>query len=146
MGLAKIFFFISALACANYGNAQVTDSAARSPDSSFAKVDKEARFPGGATGWQKYLEHNLRASLASKYIRVKRKEAGAQQTAVVQFLVNTDGSISNVKTVNVGAIHPKLAAEAERVIKAGPKWIPAEQNGKKVLYQAIQNIIFQVGR
>ena len=109
-------------------------------------VDKEARFPGGAAGWQKYLEHNLNSGLAGKYIRLKRKEKVGQQTVRLQFLVSKEGKIYDVKTINILEVHPKLAREAERAIKAGPDWIPAEKAGTKVLYQATQNITFQVAR
>ena len=109
----------------------------------FTKVDKEAKFPGGMQGWKTYLETNLNANLA-KHIKLKRKQKFAQQTVKVQFLVDKDGNVSNVKAVNNAEVHPKLAAEAERVIKEGPKWEPAEQNGRRVLYQCIQYITWQV--
>jgi protein TonB len=110
----------------------------------FTTAEKEARFPGGAIGWRNYLEKNLNANLASKYIRLKRKEKSGKQTARLQFIVDKKGNIKQVQCTNK-EIHPKLAEEAIRVIKEGPKWEPAEQNGKKVYYQAIQFITFQVG-
>lgn len=109
----------------------------------FTKVDKEAKFPGGAEGWKRYLETNLNAGLG-KYIKLKKGEKLGQQTVKVQFLVGKDGTISQVVAVNKNEVHHKLADEGVRVIKEGPSWIPAEQNGRKVIYQAIQYITWQV--
>jgi protein TonB len=109
-------------------------------------ADKEAKFPGGAEGWRRYVEANLKSQLASKYIKLKKEQQEATQTARVQFIVDKSGNISNVEVVNATEVHPKLAAEAVRVIKEGPKWQPAVQNGKNVLYQAVQYITFLVTR
>ena len=129
------------------GFSQKTDTTTKEQDEVeriFTRVEKEARFPGGIEGWRKYLETHLNADLAGKYIPLKKKEKMAQQTVRVQFRVNKEGKVSDVKALYNPEIHPKLRQEAERVIKSGPDWIPAEQNGKKVIYQAIQNITFQV--
>jgi protein TonB len=108
----------------------------------FTMTEKEAKFHGGIEGWKKYIETNLDASLA-KYIKLKKGQKLGQQTVKVQFLVDKTGKVSNVEVVNKDEIHPKLAKEALRVIKEGPDWEPAEQNGKKVLYQATQYITWQ---
>ncbi|HEX8331592.1 MAG TPA: energy transducer TonB [Segetibacter sp.] len=112
----------------------------------FTRVEKEAMFPGGLNGWRKYLEANLKGNLAADYIKLSRKQRIAQQTVSVQFIVSKEGKISNVRAINNAHVHPALAQEAIRVIRQGPDWIPAEQNNKKVIYQAIQNITFQVAR
>lgn len=57
-------------------------------------------------------------------------EMGIGGTVYVQFVVNTNGSICQVK--NVSNEHEDLTAEAIRVVKKMPKWIPGEQAGKKV--------------
>ena len=108
----------------------------------FTKVDQEAKFPGGMEGWKTYLEKNLDANLG-RFIKLKKKEKFGQQTVKVQFLVDKAGKISNVMAVNKTEVHPRLSAEAIRVVKEGPDWIPAEQNGRKVIYQAVQYITWQ---
>ena len=123
---------------------QTQDSLTVNGDKVFYKVEKEAMFPGGPTGWRKYLEANLNVDLASKYMKLKRKEKIAQQTAKLQFIVDKEGNISNVTCINASEIHPKLVQESIRVIKEGPRWEPALQNGKHVIYQAIQYITWQV--
>jgi protein TonB len=60
----------------------------------------------------------------------------------VSFVVARDGSISDVKAENDPGYG--TAAEAVRVIQKGPNWIPAEQNGKKVIYRHRQTISFMV--
>jgi periplasmic protein TonB len=123
---------------------QTTDSLIVNGDKIFYKVEREAMFPGGPEGWRKYLEENLNADLASKYIKLKRNEKLMQQTAKLQFIVDREGNISNVRCINANEIHPKLVKESVRVIQEGPKWVPAWQNGKNVIYQAIQYITWQV--
>jgi protein TonB len=105
----------------------------------FTRVEKEARFPGGMEGWKKYLERNLNSNIAA--------DEGASlgyYTVKVQFLVDREGAISNVIAIEVPAACPGCAVEAVRVIQKGPKWEPAVQNGRKVNYQAIQLVTFQV--
>ena len=119
-----------------------TDTTADAFDKVFARVEKEAMFPGGLIGWRNYLQRNLNAGLASKFIPLPKGQQAAQQTVRVQFIVNQKGKVSDVKTINLSEVHPRLAKEAERVIRQGPNWIPAEQGGRKVNYQAIQAIVY----
>jgi len=103
----------------------------------------EAKFPGGAEGWASYLQHNLRAEVGAENLKVKRHKT-VRQTVVVSFLVNKEGKISEVTVENPNEVHPALAAEAMRVIKKGPDWLPATINGKPVIYRQKQQISFVV--
>lgn len=108
-------------------------------DKVFTKVEKEAKFPGGMEGWKRYLERNLNANVAA--------DDGAppgNYTVKVQFIVDKTGGISNVQAIEKPKGCPSCGAEAEKVIKKGPKWEPAVQNGRNVIYQAIQYVTFQV--
>jgi TonB family protein len=58
------------------------------------------------------------------------KEAGAQGNVIVSFIVEKDGSISNVKVTK--PTYSSLDEEALRVISAMPKWTPGKQNGEAV--------------
>lgn len=109
----------------------------------FTTVQVEAQFPGGVKGWQKYLEANLNADLGAKYLKPKKGQV-ITQVAMVSFLVNTNGEISEVQLINPEDVHKKLAAETVRVIKEGPRWVPATQNGKKVIYRQKQSVTWQV--
>ncbi len=105
----------------------------------FIKVEKEAKFPGGMEGWRRYLERNLNANVAS--------EDGApvgNYTVKVQFIVDKEGGISNVEAIEVPKACPSCGTEAIKVIQKGPKWEPAIQNDRKVIYQAVQYVTFQV--
>lgn len=108
-------------------------------DKVFTKVEKEAKFPGGLEGWRRYLERNLNANVAA--------DDGApvgNYSVKVQFIVDKQGNISNVQAIEKPKACPSCGPEAEKVIKRGPKWEPAVQNGRNVIYQAIQYITFQV--
>ncbi|HEX8461677.1 MAG TPA: energy transducer TonB [Segetibacter sp.] len=108
-------------------------------DKVFTKVEKEAKFPGGMEGWKRYLERNLNANVAA--------DDGAPMgnyTVKVQFIVDKEGGISNVTAIEVPKACPSCGPEAVKVIKKGPKWDPAVQNGRNVIYQAIQYVTFQV--
>src|SRR5215831_1035593 len=88
-------------------------------DKEFTSVQVEAKFQGD---WNKYLERNLNAQTPA--------DNGAppgKYTVTVSFLVSKDGSISEVTALNDPGYG--CAAEAVRVIKKGPKWNPAIQNG-----------------
>lgn len=105
----------------------------------YRNVQIPAEFPGGIPGWTSYLERNLDASL-SRYLKIPSGQDWVRQTVYVTFIVDKEGAISDVKVINESDVHPKLAAEAIRVIRDGPKWKPAVQNGKNVIYRHKQGI------
>ena len=103
----------------------------------FEKVEVEASFPGGDGAWRKFLERNLRGDVAS--------EAGAPAgtyTVVVQFVVDKEGNVSDVKALTSHGYG--MEDEAVRVIKKGPQWKPAIQNGRNVKAYRRQPITFQI--
>lgn len=108
-------------------------------DKVFTKVEKEAKFPGGLEGWRRYLERNLNANVAAD-----DGAAVGNYTVKVQFIVDKTGNISNVQAIEKPKACPSCGPEAEKVIKRGPKWEAAIQNGRPVIYQAVQNVTFQV--
>jgi protein TonB len=61
---------------------------------------------------------------------------------IIQFIVDLDGSLSEVKALTLHGFG--MEEEAIRVIKAGPKWEPAIQNGRKVKAYRKQPITFLV--
>ncbi len=103
----------------------------------FTVVQIEAEFPGGLEGWKKFLETNLNTSIAS--------DKGAPEgryTVMLSFLVDKDGSVSNVTTENNPGYG--TAEECIRIMRKSPKWKPALQNGRIVSYRARQAITFMV--
>jgi protein TonB len=104
-------------------------------DKEFTSVQIEATFPGGMPAWKRFLERNLND-------RVVEENGGppGRYTVIVSFRVDKDGTITEVKAEN----NPGhgTAEEAVRVIKKGPKWTPAQQNGRSVIYRQRQSITF----
>jgi hypothetical protein len=106
-------------------------------DKIFTSVQIPSTFPGGAQAWVDYLTRNL-----DRDTIVTRGAPAGRYAVTVSFIVARDGTISNVKAENDPGYGS--AQEAVRVIQKGPKWIPAEQNGHKVIYRHRQAIVFQV--
>ena len=106
-------------------------------DQTFTKVEVEADFPGGMGAWRKYLERNLSADVASS----GGAPAGSY-TVVVQFIVDKEGNVSDVKAQSSHGYG--LEEEAVRVVKKSGKWKPAIQNGREVKAYRKQPITFVV--
>lgn len=106
-------------------------------DKVFTVVQIAAEFPGGLPAWTKYLERNLNRDLP-----VENGAPPGKYTVVVSFIVSKTGDISDVVAENDPGYGTK--AEAIRVITKGPKWKPAVQNGRNVIYRHRQSITFQV--
>ena len=96
---------------------------AESTEKTYVVVEQMPAFPGGGAALMKYLSENI------KYPEAAEK-AGEQGRVVVNFIVEKDGAISNVNVVR--SVTPTLDAEAVRVIKAMPKWVPGKQDGQFV--------------
>ena len=96
---------------------------AESTEKTYVVVEQMPAFPGGDAALMKYLSENI------KYPKAAEK-AGEQGRVVVNFIVEKDGAISNVNVVR--SVTPTLDAEAVRVIKAMPKWVPGKQDGQSV--------------
>ena len=103
----------------------------------FEKVEVEAAFPGGEGAWKKFLERNLRADVATE----NGAPAGSY-TVWVQFVVDKEGNVSDVKALTNHGYG--MEDEAVRVIKKGPQWKPAIQNGRQVKAYRKQPITFQI--
>lgn len=103
----------------------------------FEKVEIEASFKGGEGAWRKYLERNLNGNTP-----VDNGAPEGTYTVYVQFVVSKDGSISDVKPLTNHGFG--MEQEAVRVIKKGPNWTPAVQNGRSVNAYRKQPITFQV--
>ena len=92
----------------------------------FTVVEQQASFPGGLQELNKYLAKNI------KYPQQAR-ETGTQGRVFLTFVVEKDGSITDIKILR--DIGSGCGEEAIRVVKTMPKWTPAMQRGKKVRQQ-----------
>jgi TonB family protein len=79
-----------------------------------------ATFPGGMDSLQRFLAVNIQYPKAAR-------DAGWTGTVLVEFVVEKDGSIQQVKVIK--SVCPALDEEAVRVVKSMPKWIPGKNNG-----------------
>lgn len=89
----------------------------------FSVVEQEPEYPGGEEAMYKFLSDNLVYPKAAR-------EKGIQGKVIVEFVVEKNGKISNVKAVK--CVSPELDAEAVRVISKMPKWKPGVLRGEKV--------------
>lgn len=99
----------------------------------FVVVENMPSFPGGNV--QKWISKNV------KY-PVLAMENGIQGKVFVQFVIERDGSITDVKVVR--GVDSSLDKEAIRVVKAMPKWTPGKQRGKAVRVSFTLPINFQL--
>ena len=104
-------------------------------DMVFDVVEVMPQFPGGQIAMLQYIMKNM------KYPEQAMKE-GIQGRVAVRFIVEKDGSISDVKPIL--SVHPLLNKEAVRVVKSMPKWTPGKQNGKPVRVRFNLPIMFKL--
>lgn len=93
----------------------------------YRVVQIESSFPGGQAAWIKYLQANLNADLGNKTIKIPKGEKSGRVSVMVSFIIDKMGYVSGVMVDNEKDVPSKLAKEAIRVIKDGPKWLPAQQ-------------------
>ena len=102
------------------------------------------RFPGGDTAWRAFVGSVADARLVEKYVKPGKGEKDAWQTVIVAFTVAVDGKVSDAHVVNAEEVNPKLAAEAIRVMRLSPKWIPASFYGEKVRWTTEEAVGFSM--
>jgi protein TonB len=101
----------------------------------FTIVEQMPSFPGGDAKMYEYLGKNI------KYPQIAR-ETGIQGRVFVNFVVEPDGSVSNVKVLR--GIGGGCDEEAMRVVKGMPKWSPGKQRGKTVRVSYTLPVVFKL--
>ena len=104
-------------------------------DEIFEVVEKNPEFSYNGMSLMQYLGKSI------KYPTIAQ-ETGTQGRVIVQFVVNKDGSIVDVKVVR--GVDPYLDKEAIRVISTMPKWKPGEQRGKPVRCKFTVPVMFKL--
>ncbi|WP_440422272.1 energy transducer TonB [Prevotella merdae] len=89
----------------------------------FTVVEQMPMFPGGDAALMGYLRDNIHYPTVAA-------ENGVQGRVVVGFVVERDGSITDVNILR--SVDPSLDREAMRVVKSMPRWTPGKQNGSAV--------------
>ena len=102
----------------------------------FQLVEQKPSFNGGdANEFSKWVNKNL------DYPEIA-KENGVQGKVILQFTVNPDGSVSNVKVLR--GVDSSLDKEAVRVVSKSPKWKPGKQRDRAVKVTYTFPVIFQL--
>ena len=102
----------------------------------FEVVEQMPEFPdGGMSGLMQFLSKNIRYP-------VNAQKNGTQGRVTVQFVVNADGSISNIGIIR--GVDPELDGEAVRVISTMPNWKPGMQKGKAVRVKYTVPVMFRL--
>ena len=105
---------------------------------------KEMEHQGDSHAWSEYLQSNLNSDLGERYIKIPKGETIATANITVEFTIDENGDVTDVKadSISIATVHKKLVAEAIRVIRESPKWTPAVKNGHKISYKQRQVITF----
>lgn len=111
------------------------DSTTSDNEKVYQVVGQQPNFPGGKEELFKYLAYNMIYPADA----AKNKVEGR---VLVTFVIEHDGSISNVNVVN--SVYPSLDKEAIRVVSEMPKWIPGKANGKTVRVKYTIPITFRL--
>jgi TonB family protein len=104
-------------------------------DDVFKISEIKPAYPGGEKAMMGYLSKNIRYPQTAK-------EDGIEGTVFVQFVVEKDGSITDVNVVK--GIHSALDSEAKRVVSKMPSWQPGKQNGTDVAVQYTLPVRFEL--
>ena len=112
----------------------------------FAKVEIDAEFPGGVSGWSRYITREIERNIDAL------QAEGKSGSVTISFVVDTQGNISDVRVVscceselvNCLSSNTLLATMAINAIKRGPKWKPAIQNGRSVKSRRKQVVSFSL--
>ena len=106
-------------------------------DKFYSSEEVVVKIPASGSDWTHYLAKNLKSYVASE-----NGAPSGRYTVMLSFVVDNDGTISDVKAENNPGYG--TAEEAIRVMKNSPKWMPAQLNGRKIKYRAKNAITFVV--
>ncbi|WP_294081128.1 energy transducer TonB [Proteiniphilum sp. UBA5384] len=101
----------------------------------FVVVEEQPEFPGGNAAMMKFLSDNIRYPVIAQ-------ENGIQGRVICNFVVERDGSITDVQVVR--GQDPSLDKEAVRVIQQMPKWKPGKQRGSAVRVRFTLPVVFRL--
>ena len=117
--IACLFCFVAAAQAQEEATSNATDN----DTTIYTVVEKAPSFPRGETAMFMFLGQNIRYPQ-------RASEDGYSGTVYVRFVVETDGTLTNIEVVK--GVGGGCSEEAVRVVKMMPNWIPGENGGKKV--------------
>jgi hypothetical protein len=130
-------FLLSFLSASAYSQDTPAPDSVIADGNTFLQVDSEASFPGGFDGWRKFLEKNLNPN-----VPVDNGAPTGLFTVLVQFVVDIDGSISEIKPLT--KLGYGMEQEVVRILKKSGAWTPAMQNERPVRAYRKQPVTFMV--
>lgn len=114
-----LVLFLSCAGSALYAQADTTEKP-------YVLATQMPEFPnGGSEGMIEFIQNHLEYPMAEK-------QADIQGTILMQFIVEKDGSLSDIRAIKSVPGGENLEKEAARVIRLMPKWKPGMQDGKTV--------------
>ena len=120
-GNAEKVMVVNAAELADIASPSMSEKPKEDDSKVFDVVEQMPSFPGGNV--MAWLSQNIKYPVVAA-------ENGVHGRVVVQFVVEKDGSVSDVHAVK--KVDPSLDKEAERVVKSMPRWNPGRQNGSPV--------------
>lgn len=143
--IALMIFLVPAFLCVNAQSDESLTTMLADSTLNIDEVEREddvvfvchddPKFPGGMGALMKFVQDSLRYPVFCL-------EQGIQGRVIVQFLVNPDSTLSDIRVVK--SVYPHLDNEALRLVKSMPKWIPARQYGKPVQVRFTMPINFRL--
>lgn len=137
--MKKLLLTLVALCAISITYAQKTVISSTAPvtpdDEVYEVVEQLPQYPGGVDAMLQFLQKTMTYPAEAE----RQKLVGR---VVVSFIVEKDGSITNVRTVK--KVHPLLDEEGIRVVKAMPKWEPGRQKGKTVRCRFNLPVVFRL--
>ncbi|MDD4778609.1 MAG: energy transducer TonB [Fermentimonas sp.] len=101
----------------------------------FVVVEEQPEYPGGNAAMMQFLSDNIRYPVIAQ-------ENGIQGRVICNFVVERDGSITDVQVVR--GVDPSLDREAVRVIQQMPRWKPGKQRGQAVRVRFTLPVVFRL--
>ena len=129
-----ILMSLMAVCCLTTASAQKT-VVSQTNQKVYDMAEQMPEYPGGMHAMMEFLQANM------KYPKDAEKQK-VDGRVIVQFIVETDGSVSDVKVAR--QVFPSLDAEAVRVVQAMPKWTPGKVKGKVVRVKFNLPIVFRL--
>lgn len=113
----------------------VEDKVGKKREKVYDVVEQMPQFPGGPSALFTYLAENVNYPVVAE-------ENGVQGRVIISFVVELDGTITDVKVVK--SVDPSLDKEAQRVVMSMPHWIPGRQNDEPVRVKYTVPVTFRL--
>ena len=131
--MKRIIFIVLAIMATLSINAQSEETSVE--EAVYDTVEEMPQFPGGPSALFEYLSKNIHYPIVAE-------ENGVQGRVLVSFIVEKDGSLTDVKVEK--SVDPSLDKEAQRLVKAMPNWIPGKQHGELVRVKYTVPVTFRL--